>query len=238
METLKTRANMYEIVKRAFCQPDEALTAEIESGEFARRIQEIVDHCCSLTARCCLPSDLMEDISGLSRSINDQSNPGEFLESLHVEYMRLFVNAFPTLWAPPYESYYVEKRMMGKPALDCMAIYKEDGLALNEKGELPDHIVTQLEYLHFLCLAEMQALENGDGELQKICKERAAKFYEDHIINWVPAFCEQIQTHSRVEFYTIMSRLLKNFSLLENRGLNADKLDPFEEVGHDEVTRA
>jgi TorA maturation chaperone TorD len=180
----------------------------------------------------------MEEIQGLSQALEEESDSGNFEETLNIEYMWLFVNAFPNLWSPPYESYYREGRMMGRAAMDCLSVYKTDGLVLTQKPELPDHIVTQLEYLHFLCLAQMEALENGDSDLRQHLRDKKRKFYERHIISWVPDFCIQVRSHSRVNFYSVMSRLLKNFTLLENRSLNAEKLDLFEEVGHDEVKRA
>jgi TorA maturation chaperone TorD len=238
METLKAQANMYEIVKAAFYPPDADLAAAIADGSFGGRIQGIVDQCCSLTAKCCLPSDLMKEVHGLSRSMDEEGDLEKFMEALHVEYTWLFVNAFPNLWTPPYESYYREGRMMGRAAVDCLSTYKEDGLVLTEDGDLPDHIVTQLEYLHFLCLAEMEAAEQVNNEYRQTLREKKRKFYEQHIIHWVPEFCGKVRSHSRIEFYRVMSRLLKNFILLENRGLNAEKLDLFEEVGHNEVKRA
>jgi TorA maturation chaperone TorD len=236
MEYLKARANMYEILKTAFSLPDKVLATEIIVGSFAGRIQETVEHCCSLAAQCCLPPDLMAEIRKLPQSMEGKSDQSDFLVSLNVEYMRLFVNAFPTLWAPPYESYYVEKKVMGKPALDCLALYREDGLALNKSGELPDHIVTQLEYLYFLCLAAIQAMVIGDRNLVQVLEEKKHRFYEDHIMNWVPAFCDQIQSHSDLAFYRVISRLLKNFVVLENKGHSVEKLGLFEEVRQDEAT--
>ena len=120
---------------------------------------------------------------------------------------------------------------MGKPAVDCLALYREEGLVLNAASELPDHIVTQLEYLHFLNLAAMEAGVRGDHHLVQIYKVKQHRFYEDHIINWVPEFCDRIQSHSEIDFYRVMSRLLRNFILLENRSLDAEKLDRIEEVG-------
>ena len=231
MEKLKERANMYHLIKTAFCPPDETLVASIVVGEFSGRIQSTVDRCCSLTAKCCLAPDLMEEISGLSQPMTAGIEQRAFLEALQTEYMRLFVTAFPVLWAPAYESYYMEKKAMGKPAVDCLALYREEGLVLNAASELPDHIVTQLEYLHFLNLAAMEAGVREDHHLVQIYKVKQHKFYEGHIMNWVPEFCDRIQSHSEIDFYRVMSRLLKNFILLENRSLDAEKLDRFEEVG-------
>jgi TorA maturation chaperone TorD len=238
MEILTGQATMYDALKRAFSPPDEVLVQGVVDGSFAARIQETVDRCCSLTARCCLPAGLMEEIHGISSSLEEESESGDLLETLNVEYMWLFVNAFPNLWSPPYESYYREGRTIGRAAMECLAVYQEMGLAMAEEGELPDHIVTQLEYLHFLCIAQIGAVEQGDRALRQILSEKKQKFYEQHIIHWVPEFCGRIRSHSRATFYSVMSRLLKNFTILENRSLNTERFDLYEEVGHNEVKRA
>jgi TorA maturation chaperone TorD len=173
----------------------------------------------------------MEEIQGLSRAFLEDEDRPEMLIRLAAEHTRLFVNAFPTLVAPPYESFYQEGRVMGKAALDCRSIYAEDGLTVQEGGDLPDHILTQLEYLLFLCLVEKKAAEEGDTEARRFLRERERCFLEKHILNWVPEFCGRIQSHSHEPYYRVMARFMKNFMVLEYKNLNHQvELDPFEEV--------
>jgi TorA maturation chaperone TorD len=238
MEYPKVRANMYEILKTAFSSPDEVLARSIVDGSFADGIHQTVEHCCSLAGWCCMPPDLMEEVKSLSVALIKESDRMDYTEILNAEFTRLFVNDFPTLWAPPYESYYREGRMMGEAAIDCLAIYRADDLVLTHQGDPPDHIVTQLEYLHYLCIAEIMAMEESNQLLIKDLHRRKHRFYEHHMMRWVPEFCGRIRSHSGVAFYRAMSRLLKNFMILENRSLNVENVDLLEEVGDNEVSNA
>lgn len=224
MNYLKTRISMYEILVSVFYPPSEERAADIIDGRLAQRIDQTVRQCCEISAQCCLPPDLLEEIQELTLACEEEKERVAFFESLETEYVRLFVNDFPTLRAPPYESFYQEGRMMGKAAVDSLSIYEEDGLTLQKDGELPDHIVSQLEYLLFLCLGEKKAEEEQDAVLSGRFRQRKRSFYERHIMNWVPEFCSRVRTESSVPYYRVMARLLKNFLALENRNLTQEKL--------------
>jgi DMSO reductase family type II enzyme chaperone len=46
---------------------------------------------------------------------------------------------------------------------ECVRFYHHFGLALSEAPrELPDHLVTELEFLHYLAFREAEALERGE----------------------------------------------------------------------------
>jgi TorA maturation chaperone TorD len=234
MDYLNTRIRMYEILTSAFCGPQEGS----EPAELVERFVLTLQNCCGFSAECCLPLALMKEVDELSRSFAEERDSSTASVGLEVEYTRLFVTDFPSAWAPPYESFYHEGRTMGKAAVGCWTLYAEDGLTLKEGGELPDHIVTQLEYLLFLCLGERKALETGDGELRKALRERQRSFYERHLMTWVPQFCERIRASSKIPYFRVMARFLKNFTVMENKNLNQKKLDPAEEVAHNEAQRA
>lgn len=225
MDNLKGRIRLYEILASAFYPPSAERKAEIMDGRLGRRIAQVIEQCCEISARCCLSPDLLEEIRELSSAPKEAREQAEFRDGLDAEYVRLFVNDFPVLCAPPYESFYQEGRVMGKAAVDCRSIYAADGLALQEKGELPDHIVSQLEYLLFVCLGEARAAEEGDAALCSMLRERARSFYTHHVMTWVPEFCTRIRTQSSVPYYKVMAKLLKKFTAMESRNLNQEKLD-------------
>jgi TorA maturation chaperone TorD len=231
MESLKARANMYDLLASAFYRPGSGLALEIAQGAFARRMENVLAECCGAFTECCLPQDFAEKINQWASEAG-----GEFLVYLDTEYLRLFVTDFPTAWAPPYESFYLEKRTMGQPALDCLRTYREDGLDLSDHGEFPDHVVTQLEYLRFLCLAEQTAVEDRDPYLKEIVHNRLVGFYKMHIIRWIPQFCDRVQTYSKMPYYKEMARLLKKFILMEYRNIVGIKPERIKGVKNHETT--
>ncbi|MEK6776839.1 MAG: molecular chaperone TorD family protein [bacterium] len=237
MSDLDARIAIYEILSSAFSRPGRDLAMEILYGRLARRINGILKECCESSAGCCLPTDLLDQLRSLSPPAPEERERLEFVVDLDEEYTRLFINAFPTLRVPPYESYYREKRMMGRAAMECLFLYRSDGLTVRDEGELPDHIVSQLEYLGFLCLAE-SAAQAGSPDAVPVLRRKQREFYEKHIMTWVPDFCFRVQSHSKIHFYRVMARLMKNFTAIENRNLNPGKLDPFQEVMHDEIAQA
>ena len=229
-DVLMTRANMYDLLASAFFRPGNGLAHEISRGAFAKRIEETLARCCGDFAECCLPHDVTAKIHMWA---NDSGS--ELALYLDTEYLRLFVTDFPTAWAPPYESFYLEKRTMGAPALDCLRTYGEDGLEVPDHGEFPDHVVTQLEYLRYLCLAEWNAVVAKDPYLREIAHKRFLEFYEGHIIRWVPQFCDRVQLHSRIPYYIEMARLLKKYILMEYRNTAGFKSEQVKGVENYEI---
>ena len=65
---------------------------------------------------------------------------------LETEYTSLFVNSYPTLPCPPYESYYREGRLYGDSTDEVRNIYRQKGLEFSHV-EAPDHISVELEFL-------------------------------------------------------------------------------------------
>ena len=65
---------------------------------------------------------------------------------------------------------------------DISAFYKAFGLELAiQCDERPDHVSVELAFLHFLCVKEAYALEQGSPELAEICLETERKFLAEHL---------------------------------------------------------
>jgi len=227
MQDLTTRIEMLELLIQAFSPPGESLAREISEWEFSNRIAA----CCEHSTACCFPRDLIKRVRKLPEEFLEQ-DAAEILTLLEVEYLRLFVTDFPIVRVQPCESWYQEGRMMGKAAQECRALYRESGLETVQGGPLPDHLVTQLEYLLFLALLEEKGLSGGDQVLCETARTRGEHFYESHIMTWVPLFCAGVQSNSRVSFYRVMARLLKNSVVLGNRDLHLHRLSFDEGVSH------
>lgn len=237
-DLLETRIRFYEMLTSVFYPPRKETSRMSGDPALIERLVTTLEESDRGFSLHTLPRELIDEIHGLSSSLQGDETVAGPERSLDVEYVRLFVNDFPTLWAPPYESYYREGRTMGKVAIDCCAFYEEDGLALSDDGELPDHIVTQLEYLLFLCLAEQKAVEGEDALLSTLLRQRQQRFFDKHIMAWIPEFCHRIQSHSRLPYYRIMAAVLKNFIDREYRFLNHKQLDPLEEGIANEVNKS
>jgi hypothetical protein len=78
---------------------------------------------------------------------------------------------------------------------ECVRFYNHFGLTLAEAPrELPDHISTQLEFLHFLAFREAEAWRDGrdPGPWQRAGRD----FLERHPGRWVPKLRERLASRS------------------------------------------
>uniref|UniRef100_Q3AS11 Cytoplasmic chaperone TorD n=1 Tax=Chlorobium chlorochromatii (strain CaD3) TaxID=340177 RepID=Q3AS11_CHLCH len=126
-------------------------------------------------------------------------------EQLQAEYTRLFLNGYPNTPCPPYESVYREERMMGESSLAVQKLYQQWEIAID--ANLSDHLATELEFLAFLSAATT---------LTEVATDALATreyFLEEHVRQWLPQFCRDLQKEATVEAYRLLSQLLANVLL-------------------------
>ena len=132
--------------------------------------------------------------------------------SMNQEYTRLF-RFGKEVPCPPYESVYrVEDRiLMSHYAVDVEDRMRSFGVEVSKNfKEPPEHISVELEFLKYLyMIGENEALEE------------AKSFLEDHLIQWVPQFCDCVIKNSRIPFYREVCVLLKEFLDNELRDLRS-----------------
>jgi len=123
------------------------------------------------------------------------------LEHIQAEHTRLFINAYPHLPCPPYESAYREGVLLGNAAEAVNRIYREHGIVVT--GEEVDHAAVELEFMAFLLtLADDDAIAT------------ARSFLESHLLKWMPDFAADIRRASKLDFFRETGILLGAF--LEN----------------------
>ena len=122
-----------------------------------------------------------------------------FIEDIRSEYTRLFINSFPRVPAPPYESCYGSCRNMlnDTAAQEVDSFYRNCGYSINRCVELPDHISYEMEFTGAL-------LEDGKYE-------EAEDFLNTHLRKWVPLFREKVLNHAMHPFYKAIVDLIDFF---------------------------
>ncbi len=124
---------------------------------------------------------------------------------MNQEYTRLF-RFGKEVPCPPYESVYrtEDRTLMSHYAVDVENRMRSFGVEVSDEfKEPPEHISVELEVLKYLYLI------GGEEAL-----EEARSFIEDHLIQWVPQFCDCVIKNSRSSFYREVCALLREF--LEN----------------------
>ncbi len=128
------------------------------------------------------------------------SKDADRLEPLQVEHTRLFVNAIPSVIAPPYGSVYLsaDGMLYGPSAEKAKAFYREQGFDLAGEADIPDHITFELEFLALLA-------EEGKEKEEEL-------FLQKHFRPWFPKFQARVLQEGRHPFYGVLVNLIDFFT--------------------------
>ena len=136
------------------------------------------------------------------------------LGDLRVEYARLFTGPGRTA-VMCYASEYLDAsepgagRLNGSAADYAEATYKNEGVSLVAgRGDLPDHMTTELEFLFHLCRREEAAWAAGDGDEAVRLRRSLDTFLHAHAGIWLPRFAVSVRAHAGMEAYSAMAELL------------------------------
>ncbi len=108
--------------------------------------------------------------------------------TLQSEYVRLFINALPTLPCPPYGSVFLEGTVMGRSTVDLARRYESLGMRCTE---VADHIGVECEFLALLCSLADNSTETATD----------AAFVTDHLTSWAGDFFDLVEQHDRLGLY-------------------------------------
>jgi len=141
--------------------------------------------------------DLNNDALGLRQSYCANQ---EGLELLQIEYTRLFINSSPAVIAPPYSSVYLDQEgnLYGPSAVWVHKFYHLHGFELSGAGDIPDHLVLELDFLALL-------IEEGQDDV-------AEQFLSEHFRKWFPRFKERVLNGSTNKFNSTLLTLVDFFT--------------------------
>ncbi|MBW2245567.1 MAG: molecular chaperone TorD family protein [Deltaproteobacteria bacterium] len=159
---------------------------------------------------------LAEDVDWLALE-----NAGTDDDDLAVEYTRLFDVGASGPPCPLYGGLYGGARM--KNMEEAVRFYNHFGLKLSEaEQELPDHLTTELEFMHFLAFEEASALTQGTDAS---AFQRAQRdFVSRHPGRWVPALRKRLEQRDPPPFFREVVRQLERFLMRDGGRL-------FEQLG-------
>ena len=126
----------------------------------------------------------------------DQNYPVELWE----DYNRLFIGP-GALLAPPWESVYRSKRLVfGEETLQVRDFYQRFGLEVKNLNKEPDdHIGLEMEFIAYLCQEAIQKIQDNEDAVPYIQATR--QFLQEHLAQWVPEFCGDIEEGARTGFF-------------------------------------
>ena len=162
-----------------------------------------------------------------------QRNEEELLEEMAVEYTRLFLG--PGKHVSPHESVHLQRddagqgQLWGESTVEVKKFIESSGLDYrSEYKGLPDHISVELEFMQRVALREEQARREGDNDGARYFLKIEKKFLEEHLIHWIPIFCEKVIAEAELSFYREMAVLTKRFVEFDWRELQEEDKEPKE----------
>lgn len=134
--------------------------------------------------------------------------------AVEAEYLRMFVKGA----VPPYEASYAGIAGAGGGAgaglsagagpgagagagsnvqqiADIAGFYRAFGF--EARGDRPDHVAAQLEFLALLCVKEAHARLSQESDGAAVCLEARRAFLEQHVLSWLPAFQTRVSEAAR-----------------------------------------
>lgn len=154
-----------------------------------------------------------------------ERDPAAVLRDLKVEYARLFIGAPGPMEAPPYESLYRDRDADGSPIVSgpsTVAVERTYGSYGLERAaghtDLPDHVATELEFMHFLCSRERQAWQGGEVSDARTLRSAQNAFVTEHLNKWLPEFSERVLGATHMDVYRALATLLQDFLAVEAGG--------------------
>jgi len=119
---------------------------------------------------------------------------------------------------PPYESMYRDGRIWGKSTEEVARTCSHLGIKLSEEcSEPPDYIGIEFDLMRLICSAEKEAWEAGSIDKAGKFLQVGSEFLSQHIMRWVPDFCEQMYRKAELDFYRGLSRLTRGFVEYDSR---------------------
>ena len=109
---------------------------------------------------------------------------------------------------------------------DLNGFYKAFGVEV-ESIERADHISTQTEFLSLLLLKELMASQNELCDEKEVCETAFTNFQNDHFLDWVVMYAENLATHIDGEFYPSAGRFLWEFLKKEKIGLQTSEVSQY-----------
>lgn len=195
---IKQRENIYRFLSRLYLlEVDEALLEILKHTKFTKSDEFI---------------KFSEGSDKLSEAISKCNTT--MLDSLAADYARLFLAAGSAQGqaAFPYESVYTNKdhMVMQDSRSDIAVLFAEKGLKPSEKlYKVPeDHIALELEYMAVLCA------QCSDENIEENLKEQSS-FFNEHLINWVPAFTKMQISCAETAFYQALGEFTEGFIEME-----------------------
>lgn len=191
--TARKRSNLYGFLAAVFrAAPTAALLREIREPAVRKALEAA-------------GADLDVGLDGRSEK--------DLLESLAVEYTRLFIG--PGHHIPPYASVHRGGKgasLWGPETTWFKGFVEDAGFNYRpDYHDLPDHVSVELEFMREITAREARALAEEDAGRAKKLRRIEREFLGKHLALWVLEFCRKVAAEAELPFYREVAVLTKGF---------------------------
>lgn len=193
------RSYVYRLLATAFSYPTEGFFADLASDEWSRQLAALSER---------LPFDLTAPAVPLG---------AESIDALQQGYVSVFEVGAGRPYCPLYEGSHRSGRM--KLMEDLVRFYEHFGL-ITQPGDHPDHLATELEFMHYMAFKEAAAHAHADPvpDVQRAQRD----FLDRHLCKWLPRVLERLQSARELPaFYLRAAGLADEFCRLDLACLKA-----------------
>lgn len=204
MRPAAARSRLYGLLGECLTYPDAEFVSAVCDGTLATLVRSL-----------CEAID-----PGLSDNLDLAilHDPAAGLEALAVEYTRLFDAGRHGTHCSLNGGLQVGSQMTVME--EAVRFYNHFGLSLAEdRKELPDHLTTQLEFLHFLSTAEQMRVERGEPGTAWELAQR--DFIARHPGRWVPVMREKLAALEPLPIFSCLTGLVAQLLAHELHRLEA-----------------
>ncbi|SDD90930.1 TorD/DmsD family molecular chaperone [Sporomusa acidovorans] len=188
---LEERFLIYNLLGKIYKQGIVAETLNfLADKEAMEELAQLVDH-----------AQWRQGILALQHEVSSNMQNHEYVRDLNSEYMTLFIGP-DHLAAPPWESVYLtrEHLLFGEPTFKVKEFYRTFGIACSTgENEPDDHIGLELFFMAKLIEQTILKLTNHQSVVQEVTGQKT--FLTEHIMQWVPAFCNDLQKNASGKFF-------------------------------------
>jgi TorA maturation chaperone TorD len=133
-----------------------------------------------------------KSLESIKEDFGLDSREGE--EDIRADFVYLL--EYPGGKMPPLESLFSDSR--NTAVSEVTRFYLDAGLTIEEAFQLmPDHISLEFLFMSYL-------IETERPELQQ-------KFFEEHVMKWVPAYCAEMKNAAKTLFYREIAEIVEDF---------------------------
>jgi len=206
-ESAKFRSDIYGLLATVFRQePDIALIRELRGpplwGVF---------------------SDLGVDLGEVFFTTPSET---QLVDILGLEFTRLFIG--PSNHISAHESIFAEMDhgiggLWGRTTVAVKNFIETTGLDYDPEFKgVPDHVSVEFEFMQRLTDWEARKWQQQDRENAEYCLQVQRMFLDQHLLAWLPQFCDVVIKQADIRFYAGLAELTKKYLEFERHNVTTE----------------